>query len=492
MQRKQKTQSTSMHVLTAFATVAILLSGTMTASAQQLSGDSLLDFVNTRYHAYFHYNMCTFKNLDLEERSGRTMGDDPPTRWNPTGLDCQQWAQVCKDAKMAGGWLTTKHHGGFCLWDSKLTDYDVASSNVKTDVVKEFTDTFRKAGLKIGLYYSILDYHHGVENGSVTREEIEFLKGQLTELLTNYGPIDYMNFDGWSTWPTTPNFDDVPYGELYRTVKAIQPDCLIVNHCYESNLAHADVPFADAAGRAYPYHPDYMRPTAASDTSQVGWWWDNNEDYGVRRSVDYILKQLHSYNSHNSVYVLNLSPGPDGRIPQDAIRRVTDVAKAWKKPAPLTKAGDNWGFQYDASKNLAFLRPCSQSSTHKFIRDKRAYPRAEIAVDGVTEGDGMMEQTSITNEEDAPWWQVNLQRNCTINRISIYDRTDIDTDLTQRLEVSIFDPDGSEQWKQEIAVTDQRPLSIEVDGVLGQNVRIRMLGNGSLSLAEVIVEGTPQ
>lgn len=168
----------------------------------------MLDFVNTRYHAYFHYNMCTFKNLHSDKYQGRAHGDDPVTRWQPTGLDCAQWAQVCKESKMAGGWLTTKHHGGFCLWDSRYTDYDVAASPVATDVVKAFTDAFRKAGLKIGLYYSILDYHHGVENGSVTRAEIEFLKAQVTE--------------------------------LYRAVKAVQPDCLVINHSYESNLAHAD------------------------------------------------------------------------------------------------------------------------------------------------------------------------------------------------------------------------------------------------------------
>jgi len=132
------------------------------ALGQELSKEVLLDFVNTRYQAYFHYNLCTFKNLTTDQPQNRTFGKDPATMWNPTGLDCEQWARVCIESKMAGGWLTTKHHGGFCLWDSQHTDYDVASSHVTTDVVKAFTDAFRKAGLKIGLYYSILDYHHGV------------------------------------------------------------------------------------------------------------------------------------------------------------------------------------------------------------------------------------------------------------------------------------------------------------------------------------------
>ena len=460
-----------------------------TVPASTLSKEALLDFVNTRYHAYFHYNMCTFKNLNSEKRYGRTYGDDPGTMWNPTGLDCDQWAQVCKDSKMAGGWLTTKHHGGFCLWDSQYTDYDVVSSPVKTDVVKAFTDAFRKAGLKIGLYYSILDYHHGVENGSVTRTEIEFLKAQVTELLTNYGPIDYMNFDGWSTWPSTPNFDDIHYAELYQAVKAIQPDCLIINHTYESNLAHADVPFADAAGRPYPFHPEYMRPTAASDVLQAGWWWDNNEDYGVRRSVDYILKQLDSYNSHNSVYVLNVSPDPTGHLPEDAVQRLAEAARAWTKPADLKEAGENWGFQYDVRQNLAFMRTATQSSTHPFIRDKRAYPRAEIAIDGVLEGNGLMEQTSMTNEEEQPWWQVDLERTCCIDTITIYNRTDTAKENLKQYWITVLDDKGETVWKSYQETYPDPSVTLTLGGVTGRTVKIQLDDKTSLYIAEVVITG---
>ena len=92
--------------------------------------------------------------------------------WNPTGLDREQWAQVCKNSKMAGDWLTTKHHGGFCLWDSQHTDYDVASSPVKIDVVKAFTDAFRKAGLKIGLYYTYYRRQKGAYYQDTIRRQI--------------------------------------------------------------------------------------------------------------------------------------------------------------------------------------------------------------------------------------------------------------------------------------------------------------------------------
>ena len=474
--------------------IALLITFSTGSTAAQPSTNyttdtrQLLDFVNTRYQAYFHYNMCTFKNLHSPDQyEGRSRGAEPVDWWNPTGLDTDQWAQVVIDARMAGGWLTTKHHGGFCLWESAYTDYDVASAPVKTDVVRAFVDSFRKRGLKIGLYYSILDYHHGVENGSTTREEIQFIKNQLTELLTNYGPIDYMNFDGWSTWPTNPDFDDIHYFELYRHVKKLQPDCLIVSHTYESNIAHSEVPFADAAGRAYPYHPDYMRPTAASDFLERGWWW-HPKQYRVSKSVDYILKQLDSYNSHNSVYVLNISPNPDGRIEAAAIQRLKEAAAKWDKPADLTAPAANWGFQYDVNKNLAFGKRATQSSTHTYIRDKRAYPRAEIALDGVLEGDLKMEQTSFTNADENAWWQVDLEKPCTIRQITIYNRTDAEMDRLKDYDVMVLDANGKVVWKSRQTDVPNPSATIKTGGITGQFVKIQLTGTAPLHIAEVIVE----
>ncbi|MDN5217000.1 alpha-L-fucosidase [Fulvivirgaceae bacterium BMA12] len=463
-----------------------------TKKISKIKGKSLAelqhDFVNTRFQAYFHYNMCTFKNLNEEEHHGRSRGTEPPAMFAPAGLDVKQWADVCKLAKMEGGWLTTKHHGGFCLWDSEFTDYDVASSGDTTDIVREFTTAFRNAGLKVGLYYSMLDYHHDINNGVTSGNDVQFIKNQITELLTNYGKIDYMNFDGWSTWPTTPSFDDINYGEILALVKKLQPECLIISHTYESNLSHAEVPFADAAGRDYPYHPDYLRPTAASDFLQIDWWWDDNNNMRVRKSVDYLLGKLNSYNSHNSVYILNISPNPAGRIDQDAIDRLEELAKVWEKPADLP-LGDNWGYQYEVAENLAFMKPCVQSSTHTFIRDKRAYPRAEIAVDGVIEGNTMMEQTSWTLEEEKPWWRVDLQDTHTVREITIYNRTDAGTKQLSNFTVSLLDAAGNMVWS---ALQQQAPnpaVTISIPNTEGRFVKIRLNGKGSLTLAEVIVKG---
>ncbi|MFI3318768.1 MAG: alpha-L-fucosidase [Rikenellaceae bacterium] len=445
-----------------------------------------LEFVNTRYQAYFHYNMCTFKNLNEEKHFGRCDGTEPISMFAPKGLDCAQWAEACKAARMEGGWLTTKHHGGFCLWDSKFTTYDVGSARDKRDVVAEFVKEFRKAGLKVGLYYSILDYHHGIENGSVTQTEMDFMLNQIRELLTNYGPIDYINFDGWSSWPTTPDFDDIDYGKILRLVKSIQPDCLIISHTYESNLAHAEVPFADAAGRKYPYHPEYMRPVAASDILQFDWWWDDN--HKRLKGADYVLSQLESYNSKNGVYILNMSPNPHGKIDQDAIDRLKEVAERWERPADLKKVGKGWGYSYDVNNNKAFMRRAVQSSTADYIRDKRSYPRAEIAVDGIWEGLSEMEQCSITLRENNPWWRVDLGQVSDINTITIFNCTDIYTTMLQNYTVEVWDAAGNVVWSSTQSNCPRPSIKLSTGGVKGQFVHIKINGRAQLSLAEVIVE----
>ncbi|MCS3172067.1 alpha-L-fucosidase [Bacteroides thetaiotaomicron] len=91
-------------------------------------------------------------------RTGRTRMS-PPELFNPVRMDCKQWAKAAKSANMTYGCLTTKHHSGFCIWDTKTTDYSVMSDPFKRDVVKEYADAFRAEGMKVMLYYSILDTH---------------------------------------------------------------------------------------------------------------------------------------------------------------------------------------------------------------------------------------------------------------------------------------------------------------------------------------------
>ena len=151
-----------------------------------------LEFMDWEFGAFFHFGIRTFyeghKDWDMQEMS--------LDKFNPTSLDCRQWIRMVKQAGARYAILVCKHHDGFANWPSKYTDYSVAGTPWKDgsgDVVKEFTDACREYGMKIGLYYSPAQFGSDRMNG---REYDDYFINQLSELLTNYGKIDYLWFDG--------------------------------------------------------------------------------------------------------------------------------------------------------------------------------------------------------------------------------------------------------------------------------------------------------
>ena len=197
---------------------------TFAATAQQKPLQQLQQqFVDLRFGMFIHFNIPTYMNQDWADP------DAKPAIFNPTSVDCDQWAKAAKSANMTYGCLTTKHHSGFCIWDTKTTDYNVMHSPYKKDVVRQFVDAFRKNGLKVMLYYSILDTHHRLRPHKITPAHIKMIKGQLTELLSNYGQIEALIIDGWDAPWSRISYDDVPFEEIYHLVKKLQPTCVIMD-----------------------------------------------------------------------------------------------------------------------------------------------------------------------------------------------------------------------------------------------------------------------
>lgn len=176
--------------------ISALLYMNWLASAQNIAvinpipSKKQVDWQALEYYGFIHFNMNTFTNLEWGE------GQENPVNFNPTNLDCNQWARIAKKAGMKGLILTVKHHDGFALYPSKFTTHTVAKSNWKNgkgDVVKELSEACKKYGIKLGIYLSPWDRNHP-DYGT---DKYNFIYAEMQkELLTNYGPIFEFWYDG--------------------------------------------------------------------------------------------------------------------------------------------------------------------------------------------------------------------------------------------------------------------------------------------------------
>ena len=227
------------------------------------------DFVELRFGMFIHFGILTYTgtwgqgNLDI-------------SLFNPTKLDPGQWADAAVAAKMKYGVLTTRHHDGFALWPSKASDFNVGHvpwRNGQGDVVGDYVEAFRGRGLLPGLYYSIWDITEGVAAGQLTPAKLDYVKTQLTELLTNYGPIPILVIDGWS-WQMGHNA--IAYQEIRDLVKSLQPDCLLTDHTHLADPFDVDVvSFEEPKGAWAPDGNTYPGQQGQKINASGGndWFW---------------------------------------------------------------------------------------------------------------------------------------------------------------------------------------------------------------------------
>lgn len=174
--------------------------------------------------------------------------------FNPDLFDAKEWARKAREAGMKYAVLTTKHHEGFCLFDSKYTDYKITNTAFGRDLVKEYADAFRAEGLKVGFYYSLIDWHHPdftidalhplrnhpdaekLNEGRDMKKYAEYMRNQVTELLTNYGKIDVLWFDfsygkdpRAKPWMNGKGKEEWEAEKLIATARSIQPEIIIDN-----------------------------------------------------------------------------------------------------------------------------------------------------------------------------------------------------------------------------------------------------------------------
>ena len=173
-----------------FALLSFSLSAQKVSPVYPIPSAKQLAWSELEYYGFIHFNMNTFTNVEWGE------GKESPTSFNPSALDCNQWARIAKKAGMKGLILTAKHHDGFALYPSKYTTHSVAKSpwkNGKGDVVKDLSEACKKYGLKLGIYLSPWDRFHPAYG---TDDYNQVYAKMQEELLTNYGPIFEFWYDG--------------------------------------------------------------------------------------------------------------------------------------------------------------------------------------------------------------------------------------------------------------------------------------------------------
>ncbi|WP_310557876.1 alpha-L-fucosidase [Flavobacterium sp.] len=302
-----------------------------------------IDQIERGYGMFISYGINTFNEIEWSK------GNLPVSSYNPTNLDCDQWIKVAKEAGFRYVILITKHHDGFCLWDSKYTEYDVASSPVKTDIVAEVAKACKKYGVELGLYYSLWDRH---EPSYKNKEQYNlYMKNQLTELMTNYGEVCELWFDGG--WDKKEADWDIP--AVYKYVKAMQPNCLLtVNHSIgypkggnkKSIVEPMDFKYGDPI-RYFPidfrikdpnlvrwddpkyYEFDktlYYLPFEHTLCISDRWNWFQKKKVLAARPVDELEELFYWGTANNNILIINLPPDPTGQIRTNEKNRIFELA----------------------------------------------------------------------------------------------------------------------------------------------------------------------
>lgn len=285
-------------------------------------------FIDLRFGMFIHFNIPTFMNQDWPDP------DASPSIFNPSRLDCNQWAQAAKSAHMSYGCLTTKHHSGFCIWDTKTTDYNVMNSPLKRDVVREYVDAFRAAGLKTCLYYSILDTHHKLRPGFINPQHIAMIKAQLTELLTNYGEITALIIDGWDAPWSRISYDDVPFEDIYRLIKSLQPHCLVMDlnsaKYPPEALFYTDIKsYEQGAGQKISTATNKLPALSCLPLNSAWFWKTDFPTTPVKDPKTLVNEDIVPYNKIYDNFILNVAPNRDGLIDDNALSALMSIGRLW-------------------------------------------------------------------------------------------------------------------------------------------------------------------
>lgn len=309
----------------------------------------------TPFYAFIHFCPNTYTDLEWGD------GTESPEIFNPTELDCDQWAEAIKSAGMTGMVLTAKHHDGFCLWPSKYTEHSIKNSPYKDgkgDIVKEASEACKRHGLKFGFYLSPWDRNSSLYG---TDEYNDYYKNQLRELLTGYGDIFHVWFDGACGEGPNGKKQEYDMQGYFDLVHELQPDATIfqdggsIRWCGNEagrapyaqwavvpvelcpyNPVQTDGPLIEG-NLNYTYNSDmgigtipnimYSRglvfaPAETDMSIRPGWFYHENEQ---AHSLERLFNTYITSVGNNATFNLNIPPMPNGRLNDNDVKRLKEL-----------------------------------------------------------------------------------------------------------------------------------------------------------------------
>lgn len=313
-------------------------------------------FQNDRFGMFIHWGLYSIPARGEWLRSSEQMSiEDYQTyfdEFDPVDYNPREWAKAAKKAGMKYAVLTAKHHDGFCLFDSKLTDYKSTNTKAGRDLVQEFLEAFREEGLKVGLYFSLIDWHHEDYpaygdrihpmrgNESFKRDPkdfdryLDYMHGQVRELLTGYGKLDIMWFDfSYDTmrgevWRAT---------ELMKMIRELQPHILIDNRLEGSGESGGSIYTSDPSiySGDFASPEQIIPPHGVVDETGAPIPWEacitlnNNWGYAAAdrnyKSSTTIIRKLVECVSKNGNMLLNVGPDAKGVIPKESLDVLEEI-----------------------------------------------------------------------------------------------------------------------------------------------------------------------
>ena len=409
------------------------------------------EFIDLRFGMFIHYNIPTYMDQDWPDP------DASPAMFNPTKLDCNQWAKAAKSAGMSYGCLTTKHHSGFCIWDTKTTDYSVMNSPLKRDVVKEYAESFRANGLKVMLYYSILDTHHKLRPGHIEKKHVDMVKAQLTELLTKYGEISALIIDGWDAPWSRISYDDVPFEEIYTLVKTLQPNCLLMDlnaaKYPKEALYYTDIKsYEQGAGQHISKETNQLPALSCLPINSAWFWKKSFPTSPVKNPVDLVNNNLVPFNQAYCNFILNVAPNRDGLIDDNALKALEQMGSTWKK-GTVPKLG-----KMDApiiSSNIAKHQPANSSWGE------------DMDIMDFANDDNFSTSWKSNKEVKNPWFEIDFDQDKSFNMITIAQGGNA---VIKKYRVEYF---GNGAWKSLQTITNPEKIkTLRFDRVWGGKIRI--------------------